>query len=459
MKILNIVSFLGSVLLSVSTSLVQAQWADVGPGPVVNPDAPRNIFCLAPVGENELWASPIHPTLQDTREIIRTTNGGDNWDVTLLPETDGNYLPVRITAQSSEEAWVLALRYPSPGRAKLFHTTNAGADWTDIPAPFNEQGKGVQNIHFFNAQEGVMFGSPRTGNASVDQIKIFRTENGGQLWTELFDPNVPQPDSNDSYFLFSGNDNYAAVGDTLWFVTTQNNVYRTVDRGANWQVFPSGMPGSSTVAGLASVAFKDALNGMLVSFQPQQVAVTQNGGSSWTEVSAPEGPTARCVQFIPGTDNTYVVTDGYDGNSNEIAITFDGGQTWESWEGSPAMNCVSFQSTTSGWGGSNINTNAGGVYRWQGDLETILSVREFEPLTASVFPNPARDILNVHIGDSQAADAIIEVFDLSGKKHVSVDANSSGVATVGIAHLPAGMYVVVIDSGGSRYHGKFVRAN
>jgi len=452
-------SFLLSALFLGLTCSVRAQWTDVGPGTVVNPDAPRNVFCLSPIGENGLWASPIHPTFQDVREVMRTLDGGNTWDIFQLPETDGNYLPVRILAENADEARVVALRYPSPGRTKLFYTTDGGGTWTDIPGPYNEQGKGVQNIHFFTPQEGVMFGSPRTGDASVDKIKIFRTSDGGQSWVELFDPNVPEPASNDSYFLLSGNDSYAAVGDTLWFVTTENNVYRTTSRGANWQVFSTGLQGSSTIAGLTSVAFKDALNGMVVTFQPQQVAVTQNGGSSWTEVAVPESPTARCVQYVPGTDNTYVITDGYEGNSDEIAITFDGGQTWESWPGNPAMNCVSFQSTTSGWGGSNINTNAGGIYRWDADLETVLSVSEVEPLNASIFPNPARNTINIRFGDTKSLEANVEIYSVTGKRHLSVITQPGSDAQLDIAELPVGMYVVAITSGGARFHGKFVKAD
>lgn len=443
-----------------SGSFAHAQWTDVGPGMVINPDSPRNFFSISPVGEEGLWAAPVHPTFQDVRELAHTSDGGNTWDILTLPETDGNHLPVRIEAVSDAEAWVLALRYPSPGRAKLFHTTDSGQTWTDVPGPFNEQGKGVQNVHFFNALEGIVFGSPRTGSPSVDMIKIFRTADGGDTWQELFDPQVPAPIQGDSYFLLSGNDTYAAVSDTLWFVTTENNIYRTADRGASWQRFSVGLPGSSTVAGLASVAFRDALQGMIVSFQPQQAAVTVNGGSSWTQISAPESPTARCVQYIPGTEGTYVVTDGYEGNSQEIAITFDHGQTWESWEGNPGMNCVAFTSLTSGWGGANVNASSGGIFRWEADLGTILNVKEEPGLKAVIFPNPARDQIQVKTTGRVFTDVRAEIFNLSGSKVEEQHTAGYGeFISVDIHNLPQGMYILVLTSGAEVINAKFVKTD
>lgn len=458
------ISHLTTIFLFFAASLfgrfAQAQWTDVGPGTAISPDSPRNFFSISPFGETGLWAAPVHPLFQDVREVARTSDGGNTWDILTLPETDDNHLPVRIEAVSDAEAWVLALRYPSPGRAKLFHTVDSGQTWTDVPGPFNEQGKGVQNIHFFNALEGVVFGSPRTGSASVDMIKIFRTADGGETWQELFDPQVPTPIQGDSYFLLSGNDTYAAVSDTLWFVTTGNNVYRTANRGASWQRFSVGLPGSSTVVGLASVAFRDALHGMVVSFQPGQAAVTVNGGSSWTEITAPETPTARCVQYIPGTEGTYVVTDGYEGNSDEIAITFDHGQTWESWAGNPGMNCIRFTSMTSGWGGANVNASSGGIYRWEADLGTILNVKEPQDLEAVIFPNPARDQVQVKTSGRLLPGARAEIFNLSGTKVEELRVADFGdVVSVSVRNLPQGMYILVLTSGSELIRAKFVKTD
>lgn len=92
-------------------------------------------------------------------------------------------------------------------------------------------------------------------------------------------------------------------------------------------------------------------------------------------------------------------------------------------------------------------------------METILSVNEVEPLAASVFPNPAQDVLNIRIGEALAPDALIEIYGVSGIKYLSVITKTSETARINVADLPAGMYVVAITSGGSHFHGKFVKAD
>ncbi len=454
-----ILSMILSLIGTFDSLKVSAQWVDVGPGSQVNENELRHIFSLAVVDEESIWAAPIQPAFLDVREIVRTVDGGVTWDVTLLPEADGNHVPVRIFAPSADEAWVVAPRYPSPNRNKLYHTTDGGATWQDVPGGFNQTNKGVQNVHFFNDQEGVLFGSPRTGTASIDVMNLYRTADGGQTWTQLTDPQAPIPIEGESYFLFSGNDSYAAVGDTLWFVTSLNRVYRTIDKGQNWQIFNTGLPGSSTIAGLASVAFKDAMNGMVVSFVPQQGAITTNGGSSWTVIEMPETPNARCVQYIPGTENTYILTDGYEGNSPDISITFDGGQSWETLSGNPGFNCVSFQSTTEAWAGSNISGSVGGIYRWTADLATVLNVQTASTANTVIYPNPTSDKLFLKVEPASAFEVEVTVTDLTGRVFIQQKLASIGNAFFDVRHLPQGLYLVTVNSQDQHFVSKFIKTN
>ncbi len=76
--------------------------------------------------------------------------------------------------------------------------------------------------------------------------------------------------------------------------------------------------------------------------------------------------------------------------------------------------------------------------------------------TVAVWPNPAKDIVNIQQGNN--TDVFnAEIFNQSGQK-VSVSRLHSGINAVNIASLPAGFYIVHIDfSNGESYNQKLVK--
>jgi photosystem II stability/assembly factor-like uncharacterized protein len=433
------------------------QWENSGSGLLSTPETPKAMFCIDVVDESTLWAVPINLQFQDIRDVIRTTDGGNNWDVLQLPETDGNHMPLRIFALNDQEAWVSVFRYPGQAQSRIFHTSNAGASWEDQLGPFNATNQGVENIHFFNDQEGVAFGSPNTGNPANDGIKIYRTLNGGVDWSQVSVDNLPVPLSDEHYLLFSGNDSYAAIGDTIWFTTTANRVFRSIDKGANWQAFFTPLPGSTTTAGLASIAFKDHLNGMVVSFLPQQGAVTTNGGVTWTAISMPTSPQARNVQYIPGTDGAYLISDGFVETSPVISYTTNDGQSWGQLDGNPPMNCMAFTSSTSGWGGTNVPNDGEAMYKWTSDWLLNLSSEDAEQATFELYPNPVSDELIIKPGNEDMNQGSWRIYDFTGKQVLNGSTQFATLQRIDVAMLQAGIYILTLEGSGKVSAEKFIK--
>jgi hypothetical protein len=65
----------------------------------------------------------------------------------------------------------------------------------------------------------------------------------------------------------TGNGMYAVAGDKVWFVTGQARVFKSDDRDHNWYVVGNAFsPAPPANSGPNSIAFKDSLNGIVVSY-------------------------------------------------------------------------------------------------------------------------------------------------------------------------------------------------
>ncbi len=426
---------------------VHGQWESMGSGLTPSPTEPKAIFSIAVVTEDVVWAVPISGFQFNTRDVIKTTDGGESWNHYLLPELTGTFMPLRVFALDESKAWVVLVGYPSQSSSVIFHTADGGATWVNQAGPFNDPLQSVQNVHFFDEMEGVAFGSPNTGNLSNDVIKIFRTSNGGSTWTPILSINLPIFLTGEKFLPNDGNDSYAAVGDTIWFTTTQNRIMRTVDRGANWTAIFTPLPGSTTPAGLASIAFRDHLNGLVVSFQPQQGARTTDGGQTWTVIEMPAEPSARSVKYLPGTDGAYLISDGYTETSPAIAYTLNEGENWGVLDGNPQFNTLDFLSSTSGWGGTNVASNGSGMYKWTSDWLLNLNVADAKLKFFSVYPNPTFDEIRLTFINHITSFATIRIFDALGKQVETSTFQPSAGLSFSLGSLPRGVYVLTVQVG------------
>ena len=101
------------------------------------------------------------------------------------------------------------------------------------------------------------------------------------------------------------------------------------------------------------------------------------------------------------------------------------------------------------------------VYMADEDLgcdQTCVGVEEHSPLVATVYPNPADNLLHIELSGTEITR--IALYDLQGRM---VGANHSSflhgtTATMNLRHVPAGVYVLrVTDADGREYHRKIVR--
>ena len=81
-----------------------------------------------------------------------------------------------------------------------------------------------------------------------------------------------------------------------------------------------------------------------------------------------------------------------------------------------------------------------------------LSTEDFKQQPFVLFPNPAKTILNINIGNSAVLDRVT-VTDASGK----IIVQKQNASEIDVAHLASGIYIIEAYSGNKKFQSKFVK--
>lgn len=453
-KILVVISiFLGG------TYALSAQWDTRFSGPGSALEWPYINF-VAVADSNTVWATlanAVDPF--SAREIIRTSDGGQNWIRNITPAADFNTYNINLFAQDSLIAWLARISIPEEDTTTIFKTVDGGASWTEQNIPFSNSVTVVIAIHFFNATDG--FAYAETYNGTDWSVECYYTNNGGDNWAIASTPYL----AGERVFIWHGNNNYAVQGDTVWFGTSLSRVFRSIDKGESWEAFSVPFYHTRMVE---SVAFLDADNGIVATALSDSLGGalgfndalrTEDGGETWTRIPIPheslmDDPRMMGLAAVPGTSGTYMLY-GYRQTDFKYQqmITKDNGQTWYYVEDAESkIRCMQFISPTQGWGGGWNYSSPGTIekmFKWAGpplDEVDISSTNEWNKLQASIslFPNPASEEVIIEINNDQEYIFKLEVFDLSGNLIFSGQLQNQIPNILLIADWPKGAYVVKI---------------
>jgi len=280
----------------------------------------ERLRAVSAVSERVAWASGNKGT------VLRTEDAGAHW--TLLPVPVAEGLDFRdIEATSERTAYILSI---GPGdKSRIYKTTDAGTTWVlqftnaDPKAFFDA-------IAFWDAQNGIAVGDPVDG-----RFTILRTADGGRTWVLTPEAARPRALPGDGMFAASGTCLVAQGRTNAWIGTggaAQARVLRTTDRGATWSEAATPIVAGSSSAGIFSIAFSDALHGIVVGGDYRKerepsdnVALTSDGGRTWAALGGVKLRSFRSgAVFIPGPRGREIIAVGPAGTDR----SFDGGRTW-----------------------------------------------------------------------------------------------------------------------------------
>jgi photosystem II stability/assembly factor-like uncharacterized protein len=319
-------------------------------------------------------------------------------------------------------------------------TTDGGQTWArqTTPTQFGNVKSYPVIVHFFNANEGVVFGDPIVDGGPFE---AYTTTNGGTTWTTVTIP----PISNSRE---EADNVYAVIGNTIWCGTFQGRVLRSTDKGLSWTIAPTGL-----TDGIQSLAFVDAQNGLASYFNfdrgERLLERTSDGGLTWTRVNYTGIFPGFGLDNVPGT-NQYISTGNDVGDGiRGTAYSRDNGQTWVTLESTNDNLFVDFVGPTAGWTGAvDATTGAGqGMRRF---TSSVLGTKQVtsEQLGFSVYPNPSADGRFIIASPKVRTGVELRVADALGREVTRHTWQSSTATpfTLDLSRYQAGIYSLEISS-------------
>jgi photosystem II stability/assembly factor-like uncharacterized protein len=266
------------------------------------------------------WASGNKGT------VLRTDDGGARWIALVVPGAeDLDFRDVEATGERT--AYILSIG--SGDKSRIYKTTDAGKTW--VLQFTNPDPKAFYDaVAFWDEQNGLAVGDPVDG-----RFTVLRTSDGGKTWSLTPEANRPLALPGDGMFAASGTCLTVHGRTNAWIGTggaVRARVLRTTDRGVTWAEAATPIVAGTSSAGIFSIAFSDALHGIVVGGDYRRerdpgdnVALTTDGGRSWRIAG---GGTLRSfrsgVVFVPGSGGREVIAVGPAGTDRSL----DGGRTW-----------------------------------------------------------------------------------------------------------------------------------
>ncbi len=320
-----------------SPKIKQPEWKSL-PSPVQT-----SLRGIAAVSDQICWASGANGT------VLRTTDGGNSWQKSNLPNEDS--VDFRdIHAVDSLNAMVLSAGSP----AVVLKTKDGGQNWQLV---YSGQEKELfyDAFDFWDTQRGIAF-----SDALTDRLVILTTKNGGDSWERLPDSLCPKVHPKQGGFAASGTclktlENGKVI---IGLGGPKATVLISENFGQTWNLSTAPLDFDAPSKGVYSLDFINNLHGFCVggdyrgdSLSTHSIAMTEDGGQNWTLVNdtAIAGKYRSCIAYIGSNKLIAVSRTG----SN---YSLDNGENWHSFTGE--LFSISVAQDGSVWGSGPKGTLA-----------------------------------------------------------------------------------------------------
>jgi photosystem II stability/assembly factor-like uncharacterized protein len=206
---------------------------------------------------------------------------------------------------------------------QFLRSTDGGSTWSAV-AP--AQGRS----RLFAVSSSVALAWGRTGDFPDYDVRVFRTADAGQTWTDLGEVLDPQ--------IWFAEFTFAVRGAVVLASDGSGDLHRSADAGASWtQVFATPGPGPSFF-GRPTPVFTDDQTAWF-GFGPGLVLRTTDAGATWTQISSGSGAGWNDVARFANGDLIAV------GEAGAVVTSVGGGVPWRFASSTGTEELVAVQAT------------------------------------------------------------------------------------------------------------------
>ena len=244
--------------------------------------------------------------------VLKTTDDGTTWrDVAPRGVADVDFRDIEMI----DDRTVFLLSSGEGPNSRIYKTTDGGATWALLTT--NLEPKGFWDcMGFWDPTHGIIVGDPVDGRFTI------MTTGDGATWQKIKGPSA---NKDEGAFAASGTCVFTRGTREAWFGTGGlggSRVFHSVDGGQTWSVAKTPIRHDSASAGIFSLAFGDALHGIAVGgdyMKPDEsagtIAITDDGGKTWNAGTMPGYRSAvwcrnADVCIAVGTSGSYYSSDG-----------------------------------------------------------------------------------------------------------------------------------------------------
>jgi photosystem II stability/assembly factor-like uncharacterized protein len=371
-------------------------------------------------------------------KIVKSTDGGENWS-TLLQNTSVYCRAVEFI--NTQKGFVGG--FPNMGGTTniLRRTTDGGATWTDLTPLIPQRSRqGICGIAVADANT-IYAG----GNWFRDSAYIIKSVDGGDSWS-LIDMSMHATSIIDLHFV--NKDTGFATGKGLKPLESAV-IFYTTNGGQTWTNKYMGTTQKAFVWKFQRLT-KRILFASVEDLTPVPAKVLKSvdGGMNWLEMKVSQ--TYYDIEGIGFIDPLHGWTGG---SANKSFETKDGGVTWDSVAICPFMNRVFKVNDTMMFASGNT------IWKYKGEgIFPPIPTQRYAQMVC--YPNPVKDVLTIDVSLARDNRVWLVLLDGSGRQVKMIenaDRNRGSYQYyVNTAHLPEGMYYVILKTHDDKGYAKIV---